>query len=64
MVYKSAESAKLAIENLDGKSYLEKQIKVSYARPSSRDILNSKLQVLNIPIEMTSADLENLFSEV
>uniref|UniRef100_A0A182P956 RRM domain-containing protein n=1 Tax=Anopheles epiroticus TaxID=199890 RepID=A0A182P956_9DIPT len=60
--YQRAEDASKAINTLNGLRLQNKQIKVSFARPSSEAIKGANLYVSGLPKNMLQADLEALFS--
>lgn len=60
--YYTSEDAKKAIDNLNGLPVQNKNIKVSYARPSSTTIKNANLYIAHLPKSYTQPDLEALFS--
>ncbi|XP_058449684.1 ELAV-like protein 3 isoform X4 [Malaya genurostris] len=60
--YQRAEDASKAISTLNGLRLQNKQIKVSFARPSSEAIKGANLYVSGLPKNMLQADLEALFS--
>ncbi|XP_038108676.1 ELAV-like protein 3 isoform X3 [Culex quinquefasciatus] len=60
--YQRAEDASKAINTLNGLRLQNKQIKVSFARPSSEAIKGANLYVSGLPKNMLQSDLESLFS--
>lgn len=60
--YQRLEDASKAINTLNGLRLQNKQIKVSFARPSSEAIKGANLYVSGLPKNMLQADLESLFS--
>ncbi|XP_065090257.1 ELAV-like protein 4 isoform X4 [Ochlerotatus camptorhynchus] len=60
--YQKVEDASKAINTLNGLRLQNKQIKVSFARPSSEAIKGANLYVSGLPKNMLQADLESLFS--
>ncbi|XP_055601356.1 ELAV-like protein 3 isoform X6 [Uranotaenia lowii] len=60
--YQRVEDASKAINTLNGLRLQNKQIKVSFARPSSEAIKGANLYVSGLPKNMLQADLESLFS--
>ena len=62
--YLTKKEAADAIQNMNGYFIRQKKIKVSYARPSSEDIRDSKIFVQNLPIKWDDRDVQNFFSQV
>lgn len=58
------DDAKLAMERLNGFTIDNKKLKVSFSRPPSLEIKNSKLYVTNLPKDYTEAEVVGLFHEV
>ena len=60
--YYKSEDAKKAIDSLNGLPVQNKNIKVSYARPSSTTIKNANLYIAHLPKTYTQDELVGLFS--
>lgn len=60
--YKHPDSARKAIESLNGLRLQNKTIKVSYARPSSETIKGANLYVSGLPRHITQAEMDELFA--
>ncbi|XP_065334879.1 sex-lethal homolog [Cloeon dipterum] len=61
--YVSEDDALKAINTLNGLQVQNKQIKVSYARPSSDEIKNTNLYITNLPRDITDDYLESMFNQ-
>lgn len=61
--YVKGDDAARAINALNGIEYLNKRLKVSYARPPGQDIKNSNLYVTNLPKTINEDVIENMFGE-
>jgi len=60
--YKSADSARAAIENLDGLNIMDKKLKVALSRPGGARV-RSNLFVGSLPPSFTEEDMTRLFSD-
>ncbi|CAH1973967.1 unnamed protein product [Acanthoscelides obtectus] len=59
--YTTAEEAANAIEALNGFTFRNKRLKVSYSRPPGADMKDSNLYITNLPKDVTEEDIDNLF---
>ncbi|ENN72555.1 hypothetical protein YQE_10895, partial [Dendroctonus ponderosae] len=59
--YFNEEDAAKAINLLNGFSFRNKRLKVSYSRPPGTDMKDSNLYITNLPKDVTEQDVENLF---
>jgi ELAV like protein 2/3/4 len=59
--YHRLDDAEKAINNLNGLKLQSKNIKVSFARPSSEEIKGANLYISGLPNKFNQQDLENLF---
>ncbi len=64
VMFKKEADAANAIRLKNGALFYSKRLKVSYARPSSEDIKNCKLYVTDLPSEITTIEVQSLFSRV
>lgn len=62
--YLTQEEAAEAIKKMNGYFIQQKKIKVSFARPSSEDIRDSKIFVQNLPLKWNDKDVQRFFSQV
>lgn len=61
--FRHEDDAARAVKEMNGRCIQNKQIKVSYARPSSELIKNTNLYVSGLPKYFTRADVESYFSK-
>nr|CAI5817544.1 unnamed protein product [Callosobruchus analis] len=59
--YTTPEEAAKAIEALNGFTFRNKRLKVSYSRPPGADMKDSNLYITNLPKDVTEEDIDNLF---
>lgn len=59
--YTKAEDAARAIDALNGASFKNKRLKVSYSRPPGADMKDSNLYITNLPKNVSEQDVDNLF---
>ncbi|XP_045466083.1 sex-lethal homolog isoform X1 [Harmonia axyridis] len=60
--YSTPEEAAKAIEVINGMSYKNKRLKVSYSRPPGTDMRDSNLYVTNLPKDVTEQDIDQMFN--
>ena len=58
------QEASEAVQGMNGYFIRQKRIKVSFARPSTEDIRDSKIFVQNLPLKWNDNDVQNFFSKV
>jgi len=64
VLYSNHEEARHAISELNGLNIRDKILKVSFARPASEDIQDSKIHVSNIPPSLDEETLISVFKSV
>ena len=64
VLYSNHEEARHAISELNGLTIRDKILKVSFARPASEDIQDSKIHVSNIPPFLEEEALISVFKSV
>jgi RNA recognition motif-containing protein len=61
--FEGAEGASAAVSAMNGYTLDNKKLKVSVARPQSKEIVKSNLYISGLPPSWTKAELDQLFSE-
>ncbi|XP_019878166.2 sex-lethal homolog isoform X2 [Aethina tumida] len=61
--YYNAEDAAKAIQLINGMTFRNKRLKVSYSRPPGTDMKDSNLYITNLPKDVTEQDVDKLFRE-
>ncbi|CAH0548597.1 unnamed protein product [Brassicogethes aeneus] len=61
--YYNQQDAAKAIEAINGMTFRNKRLKVSYSRPPGTDMKDSNLYITNLPKDVTEQDVDRLFQD-